>query len=143
MISFRCLFTRTGLCGRVLLLCGLYSLGTAALGQEGHPMTGTWQGYWGNTPDERNFINLNLQWDGDNITGEVNPGPFVGTVREIRLDTGTWTAYFDLQVRDFRSGLPVNLAVEASMYNLGSPARMLKGRLLDGGETSYFTITRE
>jgi hypothetical protein len=39
------------------------------------PLSGTWTGDWGPTPDHRNKVTLELKLDGTNVTGTVNPGP--------------------------------------------------------------------
>jgi hypothetical protein len=37
--------------------------------------SGTWSGDWGPSANDRNDVTLELNWDGTNLTGTVNPGP--------------------------------------------------------------------
>ena len=110
--------------------------------QEGHPLEGTWQGLWGITPEQRNFLTLILSWDGENIVGEVNPGPAPGAIREVRLDSATWSVYLDLDVADRRSGETSRVRAQARLYDLGAPDRQMRGALQDA-PTGYFRISRQ
>lgn len=113
----------------------------AAGAQEGHPLDGTWQGYWGATENDRNFLTLIMNWDGETITGLVNPGRDSGTIREVRFDSSTWTVEFDLEVPD-GSGEPVRVMAEGRLENIGSPNRMVRGDLVNEGG-GYIRISRQ
>ena len=43
--------------------------------QQGHPLTGTWNGDWGANPSQRTPVTLVMTWDGKDVKGIVNPGP--------------------------------------------------------------------
>src|SRR5437773_447600 len=62
---------------RLLLVCLLACLVAAApvLAQEGHPLKGSWLGDWGPNKTQRTQVFIILDWDGQNITGTINPGP--------------------------------------------------------------------
>lgn len=113
-----------------------------ARAQQGHPLAGTWQGFWGENGTQRNFLTLIMRWDGKNIVGEVNPGPNAGSVRGVQLDSSTWTVRFDLDVPDRSSGDTVHLMGEGRLLNIGSPNRTLTGTLVDEPD-SYFRISRQ
>ena len=38
------------------------------------PLSGTWTGEWGPSPDRQTFVTLELKWDGTNLKATVNPG---------------------------------------------------------------------
>ena len=115
----------------------------AAWAQQGHPLDGTWQGLWGETPDERNFLTLILRWNGERIVGGVNPGPNAGTIRSVQLDTSTWIVQFDLDVPDRASGEIVRVMAQGRLLDVGSPKRTLRGTLSNGNPNSYFRISRQ
>jgi hypothetical protein len=46
----------------------------AALGQEGHPLKGSWLGDWGPSKTTRNQVFIVMDWDGKAISGMINPG---------------------------------------------------------------------
>src|SRR6478609_4822458 len=61
------------------------------LGQQGHPLTGTWSGDWGTSPTQRNKITLVMNWDGQKVTGIVNPGPDSFPIGSVYVDVTNWT----------------------------------------------------
>jgi hypothetical protein len=38
------------------------------------PLTGTWAGTWGPSPERQTEVNLELKWDGTKMQGTINPG---------------------------------------------------------------------
>ncbi|HWO73661.1 MAG TPA: hypothetical protein VNN21_08885, partial [Dehalococcoidia bacterium] len=64
----------------------LVVLPAGAAAQFGHPLKGQWSGEWG--PKEKpNRLLLNLQWDGKEVTGEVNPGSDdAGSITKVTID---------------------------------------------------------
>jgi hypothetical protein len=38
------------------------------------PVTGTWGGEWGPSPERQTEVRLELKWDGTKLQGTVNPG---------------------------------------------------------------------
>lgn len=127
---------------KVLLFLTLLG-GHFASAQEGHPLAGTWQGLWGETPDARNFLTLILHWDGESISGDVNPGRFAGSINDISLDSSTWMVSFDLEVIDRLSGDSRRLTATGRILNIGNPARIVMGELTGAGDDSHFKIARQ
>ena len=125
------------------ILLGLVLWAPGAMAQQGHPMEGTWQGLWGETGGQRNFLTLILRWNGRRIVGTVNPGPNEGVVREVELDTSTWTVRFDLDVPDRLSGETVRIRAQGRLYDIGSPHRTVRGALEGDEPDSYFRISRQ
>ena len=61
---------------RLLMAClaiGAISI-APLLGQEGHPLKGSWLGDWGPSKADRNQVFILMDWDGKAITGMINPG---------------------------------------------------------------------
>lgn len=55
---------------------GTAGSGAAAMpdtNDSGNPLSGTWSGTWGPTPQHRNDVVVDLEWDGANLTGAVTP----------------------------------------------------------------------
>src|SRR5436189_5771823 len=36
-------------------------------------LTGTWTGHWGPTPERQTEVQVDLKWDGSNLTGTIDP----------------------------------------------------------------------
>ena len=71
------------------------------LGQQGHPLSGSWHGEW-NPPGGADPMDLTviMDWDGTAATGLVNPvtnrAPFQNAV----LDSSGWSVRFEVDVND-------------------------------------------
>lgn len=115
----------------------------SAHAQEGHPLEGIWQGVWGETAGARNFLTLVLHWDGQAITGEVNPGRYAGRLRAVTLDSATWTVHLDLDVTDRRTGDESRLQADGRILKIGRPDRMILGELQNAGGNSHLKLTRQ
>ena len=63
---------------------------TAAPAPVADPLSGTWVGDWGPTQDRRNPVTVAISWDGNNLSGTVNPGPEAVTITKgsFAPDTG-------------------------------------------------------
>ena len=46
----------------------------ASLLGQGDPISGTWTGTWGPSPNDRNDVTLQLKWDGKALTGNITGG---------------------------------------------------------------------
>jgi hypothetical protein len=125
---------------RVLL--AVFCLAVTAAGQEGHPLTGTWIGDWGSHAAQRNHITLVMSWDGDKVTGVINPGPDSAPLQSVFVDLSNWTVRLEAETKD-SAGKPVRIAAEGKIEELGSPKRRLTGTWRQGEQTGDFKVTRE
>ncbi len=124
---------------RLLVCLGLV---VTAFGQEGHPLTGTWSGDWGPSPTERTHLTFVLSWDGENVTGVINPGPDSITISSVYVDVTSWTVRIDADTKD-RAGNPVHISAEGRLDDIGAYHRSLTGTWRQGTTEGNFKITRE
>ena len=111
--------------------------------QFGHPMKGQWSGEWGpkNNP---NRILLNLDWDGKEITGTINPGPNGATVKSVVFDYTNpvaWGVKITAEGKD-ASGKPVSISVDGKLENLGAYTKLFHGTWTQGNQKGEFVVTR-
>jgi hypothetical protein len=111
--------------------------------QFGHPLKGQWSGEWGpkNNP---NRLLLNLDWDGKEITGIINPGANAATVKSVTFDYSNpvaWGVKMTAEGKD-ASGKPVSITVDGKLENLGAYTRLFHGTWIQGGQKGDFTVTR-
>lgn len=120
----------------------LASLGPSAtvLAQEGHPLTGTWDGEWGPEGDRRQ-VTIVMSWDGSDANGIMNPGPY-SAVAKVTLDSSTWTVHIEAVGRD-ASGEPVTYVADGTMEDVGSRRRSIVGTWRSGDAESEFRLTRQ
>jgi hypothetical protein len=124
---------------RVLFVCLVVAM--SAFAQEGHPLSGTWTGNWGQGTGPRNHITLVMNWDGDKVTGVMNPGPDSAPLN-VRIDYANWTVHIDAESKD-AAGKAVRIEAEGKIEDLGSPRRRLVGSWRQDGVTGDFKVTRE
>lgn len=124
-------------------LCLLVLLGIApgAMAQEGHPLVGTWLGEW-RTDSGQNFLTVIMNWDGERISGIVNPGPGSSSLAMAELDSSNWTVRLQMDVQD-ESGESIRLSGEGQLDDIGSYTRSLRGTWRHEGESGEFTLTRQ
>ena len=126
----------------LLLICLLTALGLPGLAQEGHPLTGTWSGDWGTNASQRNHLTFVLNWDGDKITGTMNPGPDAVTLANVTVDYATWTVRIEGDAKD-QAGAPAHFVAEGKLDDLGSYHRTLAGTWSQGAAKGNFKMVRD
>ena len=127
----------------VLALATALAVPSTAGAQFGHPMKGQWSGEWGpkNNP---NRLLLNLEWDGKEITGVINPGPSAATVKSVTFDYAdptVWGVKITAEGKD-ASGKPMAITVDGKLENLGAYTKIFHGTWVQGGQKGDFTVTR-
>ena len=124
-----------------LTVFALVLLSSAVAAQYGHPLKGTWSGDWGPTKETRYRVLLELHWDGNAITGTINPGPSAVPLQKASVDPSTWQVRFEAEGRD-KAGAPVRYLIEGKIENLGAYRRVLSGTWTQGGQRGDFRLTR-
>jgi hypothetical protein len=126
-----------------LLICLLSCLAGApplrgqALNEgQGHPLKGVWLGDWGLDRNQRNPVTIEMNWDGKEITGSINPGPEAVRFTKAVLDPSTWTVHFEAESKGTR------FVIDGKIENLGSLRRSISGTWSQGAQKGDFKITR-
>jgi hypothetical protein len=125
--------------GGFLLAClGLVAPGSA---QQGHPLTGTWNGDWGVSPTERTQLTIVMTWDGKEVKSVVNPGPD-SAPGSISLDPVNWMVRIEADLKD-QSGKPVHVLAEGKLEDIGNYHRTISGTWRQGAVNGNFKLTRD
>jgi len=128
-------------CFVFFLLAGL--VGTiAGLAQEGHPLTGVWYGDWGPNATQRNHLTIQMQWDGKNVTGIVNPGPDSYPLKVVTLDSSKWTVHIEADGKD-EKGPGGHIVADGKLENIGSYNRTITGMWTQGTAKGTFKLRRD
>ncbi len=109
--------------------------------QEGHPLTGTWSGDWGPTLTQRTRLTVVLNWDGDKVTGILNPGPDAVPITSVFVDVTNWTVRLEADVKS--KGATEHVSAEGRLEDIGSYHRTLAGTWKQGSVAGDFRLTRE
>ena len=118
-----------------LLCVGLFA-------QEGHPLRGTWHGSWGGNEKERTPVTLVMDWDGDNVTGIINPGLRSSPLEKTSLDAAGWKFHFETDFKE-RTGGAVHVSVDAKIEDVTNPHRRLVGTWTQGARKGDFKAVRD
>ena len=70
---------------RLMPLVAVLALTAPSLAQEGHPLKGTWYGDFG-TGTERHDLTVAMDWEDNQVTGFVHPGPNAIRLKSAALD---------------------------------------------------------
>ena len=129
---------------RPLCMVACLAVALPLLSQAGHPAKGSWSGDWGPTEDHRNRILLLLDWDGNEITGTINPGRNPATVQSVTFDYSDPTAWKVTMAAEGKdaSGRTVSIRVDGLLENIGAYARVLRVTWVQGNEKGDFLVTR-
>jgi hypothetical protein len=119
-------------------------LATLAIGpagaQAGHPVKGSWSGYWGPSEAEKHRILMVLDWKDNEVVGTFNPGPNAVKVDKATLDVATWTLTLEAQMPT-PSGGKARYVTTGKLENLGSwNNRRYSGTYEFGRERGTFMV---
>jgi len=120
-----------------LLTAGLM-LAAPVSAQFGHPLKGTWIGEWG--PNKEHVV-VELKWDGNMITGTINPGANGIPLKVATFDAPKWVVHFEADGKD-RAGNAVHYVIDGKVDNIGAYARFISGTWTQGSVKGDFKITR-
>ena len=128
---------------RLVVLAACLALPVVLAAQFGHPLDGQWSGEWG--PKEKpNRLLLNLDWNGKEITGEINPGPGAAIIRTVTIDftdPSSWVVKMGAEGKD-GTGKAVAIAIDGRLENIGAYRRVFRGTWTQGGQKGEFLVTR-
>jgi hypothetical protein len=107
-------------------------------GQEGFPLDGTWRGEHGVDAENRAPVVIVMTWDGESITGLINPGPKSMPFTSAMFNPSDWTVHIEA---DDANGEPV--VIDALLEDIGSYHRTLTGTWREAGTERAFKVARE
>ena len=128
---------------RLLILLVALALPAVSAAQYGHPLKGSWSG---DRTDAGRSIRLliDLDWDGTDITGVINPGPNAATITKVIVDSATpaaWAVRLEATRTD-ATGTAQPIVVEGTLRNIGVPGRLFAGTWTEGGASGPFSLKR-
>ena len=126
----------------LLFVLGCLLIPASVIAQEGHPLVGSWHGDRGATAANRSPLTVIMDWDGQTITGLVNPGYEHVNLQNAKLNPKDWTVHFELDSKD-SSGAAVRCIVDGKIDKLGSDRRTLTGTWNCGSSKNDFKLTRD
>lgn len=118
---------------RMVVLATVLGVASLAGAQEGHPVKGSWIGEWeGNTMHGESLLMV-MNWDGEEISGIINPGTNNIEIDEATLDPDDWS--LRIEAGDY--------VLEGTFQRLELPNRSLVGTWRNGNANGNFEIVRQ
>ena len=105
-------------------------------------MKGTWHGSFGPNATDRTPVTLVLDWDGDNVTGILNPGLRTSKVENATLDPAGWKFHMESNYKD-RAGTVTRLVVDAHLEDVTNVRRKLVGTYTLGTQKGDINAMRD
>jgi len=128
---------------RALLAALLLAAAALANAQEGFPLDGTWRGErapGGGAPATiaPATIVIVLQWDGQKLSGVINPGPKAIQIADAQLIPEGWRVTLAA-----RSASGTAIAFDGTLADLGKYSRVMTGTWTEGGRKYSVRLVRE
>jgi hypothetical protein len=125
------------------LFAAVLCLGAAlpGLAQEGHPLKGSWLGTWQSNAVHGENILLVLDWDGENITGMINPGTDNIALDRASLDPDGWVV--TLEAEGNSASGSVRYVIEGRIENIELPNRSIVGTWKHQQGGGAFDVSRQ
>ena len=112
-----------------ILALGLIS---GASAQEGHPVKGSWIGEWEGNPLGESILMV-MDWDGEKITGVINPGTDDLKIDSATLNPDDWTIH--IEAGDYE--------LDGKFERLELPNRSLTGTWKGDNDNGTFEAVRQ
>lgn len=110
--------------------------------QEGHPLKGSWLGTWKSNDTHGENVLLVLDWNGESVTGVINPGTDNIRISEATLDPDRWVVRIEADAED-RSGRTLRYVIEGRIENLELANRSIVGTWENGRGGGAFEASRQ
>lgn len=126
------------------LAVSMAALAVAAISgaQEGHPVKGSWIGVWESNATHGENVLVILDWDGEQITGMINPGTDNIAIDEATLDPDDWSLRIEADA-DTRDGDTIRYVIEGTIEELELPSRSIVGTWRSDNGRGTFDIRRQ
>lgn len=113
-----------------------------AAAQEGHPVKGSWIGVWESNDTHGENVLVILDWDGEQITGVINPGTDNIAIDEATLDPDDWRLRIEADAQT-REGDTIRYVIEGTIEELELPSRSIIGTWRSDNGRGAFDIRRQ
>jgi len=110
--------------------------------QEGFPLKGTWLGSWESNSVHGDSVFLTLDWDGQRISGVINPGTDDIPVTRASLDPDGWKVHVEADAED-DTGMAVHYVIDGRIEHLELPNRSIVGRWQSERGSGAFDVSRQ
>ena len=107
---------------------------------QGDPVSGTWSGDWGPSPNDRNDVTLSLKWDGKALSGNVTGGTNVSgsiPLQKNTFDPKTGAIHMEADAKG-RGGQTIHYVIDGKVEK-----NMMTGSWNHDNRKGDFKITKQ
>lgn len=123
-------------------LAATFCLIATTAAQEGHPLKGSWIGEWESNAVHGEAVLVVLDWDGESITGVINPGTDDIAIRDASLDPSDWSLRIEADA-EAEDGRRLGYVIEGHIEDLELPNRVIVGTWRHDEGRGAFEIQRQ
>lgn len=116
-------------------------IAVSATAQEGHPLKGSWIGEWESNEAHGESVLLVLDWDGESITGIINPGTDDIEIDGATLDPSDWSVRIEADAQ--ADGETLSYVIEGHIEDLELPSRTIVGTWRHDNGRGAFEVQRQ
>jgi hypothetical protein len=113
-----------------------------AMAQEGHPLKGSWIGVWESNETHGENVVVIMDWDGERITGVINPGTDNIEIDEATLDPDDWSVHIEADAQT-DAGRSIRYVIDGTIRELELPSRSIIGTWRSQEGRGAFDIRRQ
>ena len=113
-----------------------------AMAQEGHPLKGSWIGVWESNEAHGESVVVIMDWDGERISGVINPGTDNIEIDEATLDPDDWSVHIEADAQT-DAGRSIRYVIDGTIRELELPSRSLIGTWRSQEGRGAFDIRRQ
>lgn len=96
------------------------------IAQEGHPLRGSWIGVWQSNAQHGDDVLVVLDWDGERISGIINPGTDNMEIGQATLNPDDWSVHIEADAKDAQGGA-LRYVIDGTIQDLELPNRYIEG----------------
>lgn len=126
---------------RIICLCLVLGFLPIVSAQEGHPLKGSWIGVWDSNQIHGEFVLVVLDWDGEQISGIINPGTDNIVISNATLNPDDWSVRIEAETES--DGRQISYVIEGNIENLELPTRSITGSWRHQYGRGDFEIVRQ
>jgi len=113
-----------------------------AMAQEGHPLKGSWIGVWESNETHGENVVVIMDWDGERISGVINPGTDNIEIDEVTLDPDDWSVHIEADAQT-DAGRSIRYVIDGTIQELELPSRSIIGTWRSQEGRGAFDIRRQ
>ena len=123
---------------RVLLMSLILSVAAVVHAQEGFPLDGTWRGQRQAGTDTPVTVVMVLTWDGNKVSGLIDPGPKSIQIAKAELIPHGWRVKIEAQAKTGEA-----ISFTGVIGKLGAYDRTITGTWIEGARSYRVRMVRE